>query len=216
MKTSLLRPFETLPYFTLEGFRQAAGFESPEQTRVLLHRWAKAGHILPLKKGVYMSRRFYEQHRGQPAFAAAVSAILLPQSYVSLEFILQQNNILTEATYPVTCVTPKNTRRIVNGIGTFWYRHVRDDLYHGFTLSEHFGVRVAQASPAKALFDFLYLRPIARTFRGPKYDLAEELRLNLDEFPPSSRDEFARFVEASASRKMTDGLDNFRRTIWLR
>jgi hypothetical protein len=88
MKIRLLTPFESLPYFTIEGFRQAAGMDDPAQARLLLHRWSAAGHILPLKKGVYMTRRFYERHRADPAFTAAVSAILLPQSYVSLEFIL--------------------------------------------------------------------------------------------------------------------------------
>jgi len=33
-----------------------------------------------------------------------------PQSYLSLEYILQRNAILTEMTYPVTAVTLKQTR----------------------------------------------------------------------------------------------------------
>jgi hypothetical protein len=50
MKTDLLFPFENIPYFKLEGFKQATGMESPHQVRTLLHCWAKAGHILQLKK----------------------------------------------------------------------------------------------------------------------------------------------------------------------
>ncbi len=214
MKTDLLHPFERHPYFTIEGFKQATGMESPEQVRVLLHRWARAGHILQLKKGMYMTRRFYEQHNRVVAFSAAVSAILLPQSYLSLDFVLQQRNILTEATYPVTCVTTKNTRQITNRIGRFWYRHIRDDLYRGYTISEYFGVRYGQASIAKALFDYLYLRPLPAAFRSSRYDLAEELRLNLGEFSTSEQDEFAALVGTSASPKMIDILNNFRRHIW--
>lgn len=214
MKTDLLRPFETIPYFTLEGFKQAAHMESPHQVRVMFHRWAKTGHILPLKKGVYMTRRFYEQHRGDYGFTLAVSAILVPQSYLSLEFVLQQNNLLTEVTYPVTCVTTKNTRRIINPLGTFWYRHIRDDLYRGFTITESFGIGIAQASVAKALFDYLYLRPLPPTYRNQKINLAEELRLNLEELSVSDRDEFSRFVEESRSRKMLDILNNFRSNVW--
>ncbi|MDP1714343.1 MAG: hypothetical protein Q8L41_06305 [Anaerolineales bacterium] len=52
--------------------------ESPDQARLLLHRWAKASHILQLKKGMYMTRRFYEQHRADYSFTAVVSAILIP------------------------------------------------------------------------------------------------------------------------------------------
>lgn len=216
MKRELLKPFEGVPYFTLQGFRQAAGLSSSDQVvRNLLHRWAKAGHILPLKKGVYMTRRFYEQHRGDALFSAAVSAILIPVSYLSLEFVLQRHNLLTEATYPVTCITLKTTRRIVNAIGTFWYRHLRPDLYHGFTITEYYGIPIAQASPAKALFDYLYLRPIPAAYRGEQFDLAEELRLNLDELSSDDWAAFGRFVAESRSRKMSEILENFRSHGWL-
>lgn len=214
MKTDLLHPFENMPYFTLEGFKQATGMEAPHQVRTLLHRWAQGSHILQLKKGLYMTRTFYEQHRADYPFSAAVSAILMPQSYLSLEFILQQHNLLTEVTYPITCITTKNTRRIVNPIGTFWYRNIRDNLYRDFAITEYFGIRIAQASIAKALFDYLYLRPLPASYRNPKINLAGELRLNLDELPGMERDEFARMVEESTSRKMTDILNNFRSNVW--
>ena len=214
MKTDLLHPFENIPYFTMEGFKQITGMESPEQVRTLLHRWAKAHHILQLKKGVYMTRRFYDLHRVEYLFSAAVSAILIPQSYLSLEFILQQHNLLAEATYPITCITTKNTCRIINPIGVFWYRSIRDNLFHGFTITEYFGIRIAQATVAKALFDYLYLRPLPVSYRNIKINLAEELRLNLDELSTTDRKEFSRIVEESKSRKMKEILNNFRSNIW--
>lgn len=214
MKTDPLRPFEAMPYFTVEGIRQVLDKESPESSRVRLHRWSTSDRVIPLKKGVYMTRRFYEQHSKDPAFMAAISAVLLPQSYLSLEFILQQNNILTEVTYPITCITTKNTRTIKNRIGVFWYRNIRADLYRGFAFSEYTGIRYAKASVAKALFDYLYLRPLASAYRTVKFDIADELRLNLDEFSANDRDEFAQYVDESRSRKMKDILENFRNTIW--
>jgi hypothetical protein len=214
MKTNLLHPFEPLPYFTIAGFRQASGMDSPAQARLLLHRWTEAGHILPLKKGVYMTRRFYELHRADEAFTPALSAILLPQSYVSLEFILQRHNLLTEVTYPLTAVTPMNTHRILNPLGTFWYRHLRPGLYHGFTILEYHGIRYAEASPAKALFDYLTLRPLSAALRQPGFHLAEELRLNLDELASESREEFRQLVEAAAIPKMEHIYNNLRRTVW--
>lgn len=216
MRNELLTPFEGMPYFTIEGFRQIAGMNSPDQVvRNSLYRWVKAGHLLQLKKGVYMTRRFYEQHRGDYLFSAAVSAVLIPQSYVSLEFILQRHNLLTEVTYPITCVTLKVTRRIVNEIGTYWYRNIRPDLYRGFTITEYFGIRIAQATVGKALFDYLYLRPLPAAYRSMKLNLAEELRLNLEELSRADRDEFSKFVEESQSRKMHYILDNFRSKVWL-
>lgn len=188
--------------------------EIADSVRVLLYRWAQAGRILPLKKGVYMTNRFYESHRKDAAFASAVSAIILPQSYVSLEYVLQRHNLLTEVTHPVTCITTKNTRTINNAIGTFWYRNIRADLYTGFEISEYYGIHYASASPAKALFDHLYLRPIPAAFRSLKVDLGDELRLNLDEMDEASREEFAVHVENSGSEKMRDVLLNFRRNSW--
>jgi hypothetical protein len=214
MKLDLLRPFEAFPYFTMEGFKQSTGMENPEQVRMLLHRWAKAGHILPIKKGMYMSRRFFELHHGEDGFSAAVSAMLQPQSYLSCEFILQRKGILTDVTYPVTAITTKNTRRIVNRMGTFWYRHIRLDLYRGFDISEYHGVRVARARLPKALFDLLYLRPIPAVFRSPDFNLAEEFRLNITEFSHAEQDEFEHYVKESGKHKMQQIHENFRRTVW--
>ncbi len=214
MKTNQLCAFENIPYFTIEGFRQVSGIETPHTVRMLLHRWSQAGHILALKRGVYMTRRFYEQHRQDNDFAAAVSAILVPQSYLSLEFVLQEYNLLTEITYPVTCVTMGNTRTITNPIGVFWYRNLRADLYHGFGISEAMGIRYGRASLAKALFDYLYLRPIPARYRAAPFNLADELRLNLDEVDDDTRAEFATQVAASGSQKMKAILDNFRSTVW--
>ena len=214
MKTDLLIPFDNVPYFTIEGFKQSTGMNLSHAVRMLLHRWAQAGHLLPLKKGVYMTRRFYEQHRQDGAFSAAVSAILLPQSYISLEYVLQEYNVLTEVTYAVTCVTIKNTRTIANGLGTFWYRSIRPDLYSGFEIEEYLGIRYARATLAKALFDYLYFRPIPTSYRVEKFKLADELRLNLDEIDASAQTEFAGFVDASGSRKMHEILVNLRRKPW--
>ncbi|NTW09363.1 MAG: hypothetical protein HGA28_07325 [Anaerolineaceae bacterium] len=214
MKTDNLLPFESIPYFTIDGFKQAAGIKAPHSARVQLHRWARAGRILSLKRGVYMSRRFFDQHRRDVEFTAAISAILLPQSYVSLEYVLQQHNLLTDVTYPVTCITPKNTRIIVNPIGAFWYRNIRSDLYDGFTIQSYRGIRYATAALAKALFDYLYLRPVPAAYRSRKFNLAEELRLNLEEVNKVVQGEFAELVEASGSTKMNAILENFRSHSW--
>jgi hypothetical protein len=186
MRYTILSAFERLPYFTIKGFRQIAGDDVVDDAhaRTALYRWVNAGHLIALKKGMYMHRRFYEQHRRDAAFAPAVSTILLPQSYLSLEYVLLQHGILTEITYPVTAITIKNTRTIVNSLGTFVYRHIQPDLYFGFHIMEAYGVPYAQASVAKALFDYLYLRPLPAHLEQQRYNLAEDLRLNLDKFTP--------------------------------
>lgn len=223
MTHTLLAPFENLPYFTIEGFRQIAGEEIADDAhaRTALHRWVKTGRLVPLKKGLYMHRRFYERHSQEPAFSPVVSAILQPQSYLSLEYVLQQHGVLTEITYPVTAVTVKNTRIFNNPLGTFVYRHLQPGLYQGFQFKEAYGVPYALASKAKALFDYLYLRPRSPQIRSPLFDLAGDLRLNLDEFTTGEREEFVRHVENSQKTrmggvKMRMILDNLENHVWQR
>jgi hypothetical protein len=216
MNLSYLTAFENTPYFTVESVKQLLEdkMTDPRFANILLHRWAKAGHLIHLKKGYYMMRRFFEFHRGDADFSLAVSAILLPQSYVSLDYILQRRGILTDVTYPVTAVIQKNTRTIENKLGTFTYQHIKPSLYSGYSISEYYGIPIAQASIAKALFDFLYLRPFKGSLRIKGYNLAEELRLNLDEFLPLEQAEFIEYAESSQIPKMKWILDNLRKTIW--
>jgi len=216
MKTTILSSLDHLPYFTIEAVKQLLGDGSTAagSVQTALYRWMKAGHVIQLKKGVYMTRRFYESRRSDINFSLAVSAILIPQSYVSLEFILQRNAVLSEVTYPISAATLKNTRVIENKLGTFTYHHLKDNLYRGFMILEYFGIPFAQASIAKALFDHLYLRPWSGRMRSSAYNLAEELRLNLDDFSSAEQNEFAEYVETSQSKKMDQILKNFRRTIW--
>jgi len=216
MKSENLSSLESFPYFTIEAVKQLLGDESVAAGTIqtALYRWMKAGQIIQLKKGVYMTRRFFEQNHADADFAPMVSAILIPQSYLSLEYILQRSAILTEMTYPVTAVTLKQTRVFENKLGTFSYRNIKSDLYQGFLFSEYMGIPIAQATVAKALFDFLYLRPWKGSQRLAGYDLAEDLRLNLEDFSESDQVEFSTFVEISNSKKMDQILKNLRKNIW--
>ena len=216
MKSENLSSLESFPYFTIEAVKQLLGDESVAAGTIqtALYRWMKAGQIIQLKKGVYMTRRFFEQHRADADFAPMVSTILIPQSYLSLEYILQRNALLTEITYPVTAVTLKQTRVFENKLGTFTYRNIKADVYQGFIFSEYMGIPTAQATVAKALFDFLYLRPWKGSKRLAGYDLVEDLRLNLEDFSENDQVEFSTFVEISKSKKMDQILKNLRKTVW--
>jgi len=216
MKTTILSSLTSFPYFTIEAVKQLLGDETAAAGTIqtALYRWMKAGQIVQLKKGVYMTRRFFELHRADADFAPMVSAILIPQSYLSMEYILQRNAILTEMTYPVSAITLKQTRVFENKLGTFTYRNIKEDLYQGFTISDYLGVPLAQATVAKALFDYLYLRPWKSKGRSTSYNLAEALRLNLEDFTEKDQVEFVEFVEISKSKKMDRILKNLRKTVW--
>jgi predicted transcriptional regulator of viral defense system len=216
MKSTILASLDAFPYFTIEAVKQLLGDDpvAAGTIQTALYRWMKTGQIIALKKGVYMTNRFFENHRADADFSPMVSAILIPQSYLSLEYILQRNAVLTEMTYPISAVTLKQTRMFDNKLGTFTYRNIKEDLYQGFTFSDYLGIPFAQATVAKALFDFLYFRPWKRCSRLAGYDLAEDLRLNLGDFFENERAEFATFVEISKSQKMGQILNNLRKTVW--
>jgi hypothetical protein len=99
---------------------------------------------------------------------------------------------------------------IENKMGTFTYRNIKQTLYNGFIILQYMGIPFSQATVAKALFDYLYLRP------SPSYDLAEDLRLNLDDRSQDEQDEFAEIVATSKSRKMDQVLHHLRKTVWQR
>lgn len=142
-----------------------------------------------------MTRQFYLLHQSEASFRPAVRAIILPQSYLSLQYILQRAGILTKATYPVTGITNKKPRTIENSLGTFDYRHIQADLYHSFSHHEYHGVTYQTASKAKALFDFFYNYPLPREYRSYKTSLAEDLRLKLDELSVEEQDDFTGYIK---------------------
>ena len=216
MKTAILSALEPMPYFTIEAVKQLMddGSYSPGSIQTALYRWTKSGQVVQLKKGVYMTSRFHDLHHKEADFSAAVSAILLPQSYLSLEFVLQRHAILTDITYPVTAVTFKNTRAISNKLGDFVYRHIKTGLFTGFAIRDFHGIPFAIATPAKALFDLFYLRPALFPLGPNENDLAEEMRLNLDELTQGERDEFREYIRLSNSRKMQTILQNLEVNTW--
>lgn len=216
MTNAILTPFEHLPFFTLEGFKQMLASDKDETQRAgeLLSEWSRQGKVIRLKKGVYMTKRFYEFHQGELGFLPMVSAILEPLSYLSVEYILQRAAVLTEITYSVSAITAKNTKTIQSPAGVFTYRHLKPELYTGFTTQVYFGVYYYEASVAKALFDYLYLRPLPRHFRTFQLNLAEDMRLNVDEFSSDTKLEFENYVLSCASEKMTFILENLKRHVW--
>ncbi len=215
MNVKILSPFENFPYFTIQGFRQIARDDlTIEHARIALNRWVRSGHLINLKKGKYMHHSFYERYRREPEFSAMVSSILEPLSYLSLEFVLQQNELLTEITYPISAITIKNTHTIINPLGTYQYRHIKQDLYQGYQTYEAFGVPYSTASKAKALFDYLYLRPRPANITSSHYDLADDLRLNLEDFTKEEIIEFGSYVTISGKPKMMWILKNLEEHTW--
>jgi hypothetical protein len=160
----------------------------------------KKGLILRLKNGLFVSKTFRDRTMSSPGYIELIASALLSPSYVSLEYVLQKHNLLTEATYAITSVTTKSSRRFNNGVGTFVYHTVIKNLYFGFE-KKTFGRNVySEARPAKALFDFLYLRSASLDPMVPS--TVDELRINWGLLAPSSYGELGDMIKKCGIKKM--------------
>lgn len=182
---------ESLPYFNLMAVRQLFDYNETTACQTLA-RWSKKGKIIRLKKDLYISRDFYLSHHQDPDFSGFVSAVIQPFSYLSTDYVLQINGILTETTYPVTGVTIKNTQAVTNRFGEFSYCHIKPKLFGGYEAKTVFGVAVKQAGLGKALFDYFYFR------QSPIW----ELRFNWEEFAAKDIKDYNYWVRLSRSKRI--------------
>lgn len=199
MNIKTLNPLELMPFFTkrallsLEKIRDNALSQN-------LKRWIHAGKVLRLKNGLYVTKTFADRSAKEAAYIELLAGTLLSPSYLSLEYVLQKHNLLTEGTFTVTSVSIKSPRRFVNSFGTFTYKTVSPKYYFGFE-QKRFGKNIYyEASPSKALFDLLYLKPAIIDPEDPS--TIEELRINWSELSVKEFKNFCKLAEACGIRKM--------------
>lgn len=169
----------------------------------------KRGNIIRLKKGVYISERFWLSTPDKKGYTEYLANILYFPSYLSSEYILSLYNLIPEEINILTCISSKSTRVFKNKLGTFSYRNIKQELYCGYSKVRRDGFEVYMASKAKALFDFLYLkRNLSKNYF---YELSEGLRINWDEFGTAGIEEFEKFVNLSTSKKMLKILINIKK-----
>lgn len=213
MKNKILQQLTKLPYFTIAAIEQLNDC-TPQTARQLASRWERHNKLIRLKQGHYMTREFYLSHKHQLGFTEMISAIIQPFSYVSLEYVLQKHEVLTEAVFPVTAVTLKNSQKIQNKLGHFIYRHLKEQLFTGFREEFYLGIHYKEASKSKALFDYFYFRPEPILLTKPDFNLAEEMRLKLDEWTSTEMSEFASYIKLAASPKMNKIYQNLQGHAW--
>ncbi|PIS17868.1 hypothetical protein COU93_03430 [Candidatus Shapirobacteria bacterium CG10_big_fil_rev_8_21_14_0_10_36_6] len=210
---AIISQLRHMPYFTLASIMQILDRDGDHAKQVVA-RLVASGDLIRLKRGIYMTREFWLGNKSSGELVDMVACVVVPNSYLSTEYVLQKHAVMTEAVYAVTAITSGKPRIIKNDLGGFIYRHIKSDLLAGFESRNCWGIKVHEASAPKALFDYLYLRRHGWAYGAKNYDLAEDLRLNLYDWDQSKKDEFAHWVEMSKSHKMKTALDNLRRHVW--
>lgn len=214
MWSKIVAKLSGLPFFGVSAVAQLLTIEN-EVAGQLLSRWVKNGRVMRVKRGIYMSLEYYNRHLNEWEFPGLISTIINPNSYLSKEYVLDKHGIMTESVMAVTAVTTKNTSKVSSSLGNYLYYHIKDELFGGYVEKMVGGVTICEATLGKALFDYLYLRPYGWSYRDKEYNIAEDLRLNLDEFNEEDKLEFNRWVKISSSKKMRDAEANLRRNTWL-
>ena len=209
----LIRELESFSYFTIEGLSNLTN-EPKNYCKLIINRWKKRGHVLKLKRGVYVTQEYYKRHIGDLDYTASVAGLIEPVSYLSLEYVLQKHNILTDATYTITSVTTKTTRRVINDVGGFYYKHIKDALFTNYQTRNYLGQTIKEAPLEKALFDYMYFKPLADKGQKISLNIAEELRLNLDVLTEEQVGLFKNLCETSGMQKMRLIYDNFKEYVW--
>ena len=120
-------------------------------------KWARDGFLERISKGRYVLSR---KEFGQRISNEALSGRIVLESYVSTLSVLALEMMVPEAAtgFAVSCVTCRKPRRFESTVGSFVYRHIKEQAYGGFAVQrDEFDKAYRQATPTKAVLDLLYL-----------------------------------------------------------
>lgn len=190
-----------LPYFNIDDVSPIE--KNKTYLTILFYRYSKAGKFIRLKKGLYTTNEFINriQKNGlYPHYIEFISNILYTPSYLSMEYILSQHNIITEFTTNFTSVSLNKTKYFSNKLGKFFYHKIKKELFSGFEIYREGEFTILKATKSKALFDFLYFRKKIL----PNEKSIEELRLNLNSLTRMDMDEIYKYVYFENSNKMKE------------
>lgn len=171
-----------------------AGPGDAGNVRRQLSRWARAGRVQKMRRGLYALAPPWQRRVPHPFLLANR---LTPGSYVSGPAALAFFHAIPEYVPEVTSVTPgrPHVRRLPSG--RFSFRHLKADRLFGYRLLDlGDGQQAFVATPEKALLDSVYLQP-----GGDDLDCLRELRLDFDALDLDALDETAaRYAAPKTSR----------------
>jgi predicted transcriptional regulator of viral defense system len=170
-----------------------AGDVDARDVRRQLSRWAAAGRIHQLRRGVYMLAAPFQKVKPHPFVLANR---MVQGSYVSCQSALAHYDLIPEYVPIVVSVTTARPNHWDTPAGGFDYRRIKQDLFWGYRLLDLGGGQQAFVAGAeKALLDLIYLHA-----RADDRDFLRELRLqNIEQL---DMDELRRQAERTGSPKL--------------
>ena len=196
-----IEKLNTLSYFDVNTISQITNIQN-SNLYMNINRWVKQGVLIQLKNGLYTTKEYYSSISNQSEYLQFISNKLRYPSYLSLEYVLSKNQVLTETVYTYTSITKKTTRTYNNDLGSFSYRKISEPLFIGFSIVSKNGFEIAIANKTKALFDFLYLKLYRE--QTLTNQIINDLRLNLDEYSTEEIKEFQSYCNLTSIQKFKD------------
>lgn len=132
--------------------------------RFLVHRYAKRGVFLKLRKGLYCLA-------DQPPSELVIANRLYEPSYLSFEFALSYHHLIPEAAYTITSATSRPTRALTALNKTFAYHRLKKSVFTGYEPVKVGAEIVLMATPEKALLDTLYFVDLKKKTLSDRLDL---------------------------------------------
>ncbi|MHB8071182.1 MAG: type IV toxin-antitoxin system AbiEi family antitoxin domain-containing protein [Candidatus Cryosericum sp.] len=204
MDTHTQEALAALPVVTKQNLGVLLGVP-PATLNYRVRRMQTTGELLALRSGLYVPAAAWRSAQVGPdqakRYLEYLSGIVRSPSYVSLEYVLERAGLIPESPFAVTCITTKTPRTYETPLGRFLYRSIRTDLFTGYVTLSYRGLETRIASPAKALFDMLYLRPFTTAAVMRAY-LLESGRFNWEALRPAEKKKFVVLVQASDISKM--------------
>jgi predicted transcriptional regulator of viral defense system len=185
----------------------------PELSRNSLYsnikRWIKQGYLIQIKKGMYVTKEYVLNIQDKSSYKEFLANKIKYPSYLSTEYVLQKYSILSDAVYAYTSVTLKSKNTYNNEFGRYIYRNITKKLFTGYEIKDRGEYSIYEATKAKALFDYLYLK--LYRIKNITEEMLLSLRLNLDEIDEREMKEFENYCKLTEIRKFIDLPSNLNR-----
>jgi len=150
----LKKKINKYPYVTDALFYAQGGARKTIKNQIV--KWVKDADIIRLRRGVYTLNN---DERSAGLSKMLIANILYYPSYISLEYALGYWQMIPEAVFSVTSVSPKKTQEFSNDFGAFIYKNIKKNMFFGCVkVKDEFNYDVLIATPEKTLLDFFYLK----------------------------------------------------------
>lgn len=186
-----------MPYFTLSQLTLV--YKDKKSAAVIVSNKLRQKKLFNIREWIYISDKKYNElvisNKINSFSEFCATNLIYAPSYLSTEYILFINNIITENVYTTTLITTKKTTKFQNIFGKYVYQSIKKDFFGDYEIVKKDGLLIYQASPEKALFDYLYLKKWIVFSES----YIRELRLNLENVNFKA---FERIVKKYKSKKV--------------